>query len=136
MLIGDNFRSHKIVPILASLCYLVENLVSYCGKHNPLNAYTTCSVINLFSHKIIIFYFIGPDVSGVLNCVEQLIYFTSNVKYQSLIGVSHCLTPCEGSRDLEKTWKLVFIFQAWKVMEFGKKKGRSHVKVMEFVNTR
>ena len=26
-----------MVPILANLCYLVVDLVSYCGKHNPLN---------------------------------------------------------------------------------------------------
>ena len=31
-----------MVPILATLCYLVVNLV-YCGNYNHLNAYTTCS---------------------------------------------------------------------------------------------
>ena len=54
-----------MVPILAYLCYLVVNLVSFCMKNNPLNANTT------FSHKIIVFYFIGPHVSGVLNCVQH-----------------------------------------------------------------
>ena len=58
-----------MVPILANLFYLVVNLVSYCGKHNPLNAYT---YIN--AYKIIVFYFIGPDVSDVLDFVEQFIW--------------------------------------------------------------
>ena len=31
----------------------------------------------MFSHKIIVFYLIGPDVSGVLNYVEQFILFSS-----------------------------------------------------------
>ena len=47
-----------MVPILTNLCYLVVNLVSYGGKHNPLNADTTCSVIN---NRIS---FIGPEKSG------------------------------------------------------------------------
>ena len=42
---GEGVQDHKTVPILANICYLVVNLVSYCGKHNPLNADTTCSVI-------------------------------------------------------------------------------------------
>ena len=78
-----------MVPILANLCYFVVNLVSYCGKHNPLNAYATCSVMFCFVLFCFVlfcfvffvfvfvfvfvclvffkFYFIGPDVNGILN---------------------------------------------------------------------
>ena len=41
---ADN-NNHKMVPILANLCCLEENLVSNCRKKNSLKAHTTCLVM-------------------------------------------------------------------------------------------
>ena len=55
-------------------------------------------VYNLFSHKIIIFYFIGPDVNGVLIVLNSYNLFTGLTIFPTG-DVSHPIaSPSDGQK--------------------------------------
>ena len=115
-----------MVPILADVCYLVVNLVSYCGKHNPLNADTTCSVR---WHKIIVFHFIGPakvvqliklnslqDATKDPWCNILTIYTSNNfsvVVFQQWIIRLWYMATRQSWKVTRQSWKVTR--QSWKV---------------------
>ena len=114
--IRDDFQNHTMVPILATLCYLVVNLiwfhimcskfgfilwvvslVSYCGKHTPLNANATRSVINNHilvlldqTQMVYLFLFNSLYILCVKNCHDLKIRQRVSYLYERGLSILSC----------------------------------------------
>ena len=106
-----------MVPILAKLCFLVENLVSYCGKHNHLNACVTGA--GLFLHFPVYSFvtsmssdqqpegFGNNNISGVINLqVCKITQVLSSLPRRIIIAGAQCVAA--GVR-VGKSYQLIHV---------------------------
>ena len=109
-----------MAPISATLCCLVVNLVPSCGKNNPLNVY---------SHKILIFYIIGPHVSSVFNWVELFICIKQAKQAKLHVRWKQCMMQVHtvNTHTHKHIWKIVFSLISRQTIQLIGDEGRAYI---------